>query len=55
MGLILANNELQQAHLYIRNKSHLALNHMAIPQLSYTFSENDRVNLSGASLSMLKQ
>ncbi|GAB3831233.1 hypothetical protein [Pontibacter rugosus] len=49
------SNQVQQANLDIKNRSELHLENVRIPKLTYTFSDNTKVTVSGASLaSVLK-
>lgn len=52
---ILEGNNIQQANLDIRNRSHLALQGIAIPELQYNLSEQAQVELSGNALAVLRK
>ncbi|PVY42856.1 hypothetical protein [Pontibacter virosus] len=53
--LIHPDNNIQQANLNIRNRSHLTLLNVAIPELQYTLSEQAQVELSGEALAILRK
>lgn len=53
--LINPDNNIQQANLDIRNRSHLTLLNVAIPGLKYTLSEKAQVELSGEALAILRK
>lgn len=55
MLLITTDNKIQQAELDIRNNAYLVLQNVAIPDVRCTFSETAQVELSGASLAILRK
>jgi len=49
------DNQIQEAHLDIRNKSQLILDNLIIPELTYTFSDSARLDMKGSALQLLKK
>ena len=49
------NNQVQAAHLDIRNKSQLVLDNLVIPDLTYTFSDSAILDMKGSALKLLKK
>ncbi len=49
------SNNIAQANLDIRSKSSLELDNVAIPKITYQFSDSAKTSISGASLAILKK
>ncbi|MDX5419822.1 MAG: DUF2807 domain-containing protein [Hymenobacteraceae bacterium] len=52
---LLSGNKVKQADITILNRGHLVMQNVAIPQLNYTLSEDAKVELSGASLDLIRK
>jgi hypothetical protein len=52
---LMSSNKVQQADIAILNKGQLVMHNVAIPQLSYTLSDSAKVELSGASLAIIRK
>ncbi|WP_299701986.1 DUF2807 domain-containing protein [uncultured Pontibacter sp.] len=52
---LMSSNKVQQADIAILNKGQLVMQDVAIPQLSYSLSDSAKVELSGASLAIIRK